>query len=183
MKTTIEEYITKNTHELDSYEPDAGHVERFEKLLFSSLEKGAERKNEEKKQSKEDNKKNSYMLTIFVSVAAVITLILLLRGYINGMDGCTRSSQVEEVVNYYNMQLKMEADKINKSLAFVNNAGVQEIKADVEAIISSSNEDMEGFCEMTENQQIVFIKKRYDAYMSSLQHIEALEFANRGVVN
>ena len=177
MKTNIEEYITKNIRELDLYEPNSGHEKRFEKLMQNSFSENPENPVEKNRKEKH-RKKIPYTLAAFISVAAVIALILLLRGYTNGMNGCIRSRQVEEIANYYNMQLEMKADKIKKTLASVDDAGIQEIRNDIDAIINSSNEDMEEFCGIPEEQQIAFIKKRYDIYMSSLQHIGELTINN-----
>ena len=180
MKPNIEEYITENIRELDLYEPNSGHEDRFEKLLQNSFNKSPESSegSGEKNRKEKHRKKIPYTLAAFISAAAVIALILLIRGYTNGTDGCKLSGQVEEVANYYSMQLEMEADKIKKILASTDNADMQEVRNDVDAIINSSNEDIEEFCEIPEEQQIAFIKKRYDAYMSSLQRIGELTISN-----
>lgn len=159
MKTLID-HIKNNPSAFDRELPSVGHFERFERRL-------------EEQTGKRNRQWNRWIITTSVAAMLAITLIFQFTHMIHTQPRPDTES-VQEVTNYYNIQLKDEVEKIKLKIQFLDPGSRQELLNDIQTLLTDSKDLNNPRLKMSNEERIAWIMNQYTIKMENLCHIQSL---------
>lgn len=166
MSNSLDEQIKKQPDMLDNAIPPIGHFERFEQKL----------------EQYEKRKTLHGRRWIAVTSIAATAAILLMFQYTRPLQQVGTSYEtLPEVAAYYNSQLQEEIYQIEHKTQQIDKKERREIIKDIQKMQKEFEAWDPSLPKMPEEERIAIIVMRYNAQISSLQHIRTLleEISNR----
>lgn len=161
MKTSLDNWIKKHAETFDDHIPPMGHFERF---------------NERLERREKQRTLHTRRWIIATSVAAMVAIVLMFQ-YTPPATTDTLNVQPEaiaEIINFYNMRMTDEIDRLEKQLAALDETSRQDLLTDIEKMRKDAGNFNKQNAEINEEAYIAAIITHYNAQLESLEHIRTM---------
>lgn len=161
MKTSLDNWIKKHAETFDDHIPPMGHFERFNERL-------------ERREKRRTLHTRRWIIA--TSVAAMLAIVLMFQ-YTAPVTSGTSNTQPEaiaEIVNFYNMRMTDEIDRLEKQLATLDETSRQDLLTDLEKMKKDAGNFNKQNAEINEEAYIAAIITHYNAQLESLEHIRII---------
>ena len=156
MKTSLEDKIRTHLEAFDDQLPPEGHLERFVEKLYESEQKNWQRRT---------------FRAMMVAMAAVIAIALVFHFTLPTSTQQESLNEVEQITHYCDIRLQKQANQIEGQLVKLD---PEAIIKEIRSIVASAQITDPEYALMTQQEQISYTVRRYNAYHQSLQTIEKM---------
>lgn len=159
MKTSLEDKIRTHRETFDDQLPPEGHLERFVEKLYDSEQKNWQRRT---------------FRAMMVAMAAVIAIALVFHFTLPTSTQQESLNEVEQITHYCDIRLQKQANQIEGQLMKLDPQSREAIIKEIRSIVASAQITDPEYALMTQQEQISYTVRRYNAYHQSLQTIEKM---------
>lgn len=159
MKTYLEDKIRTHRDAFDDQLPPEDHLERFVGKLYESEQKNWQRRT---------------FRAMMVAMAAVIAIALVFHFTLPTSTQQESLNEVEQITHYCDIRLQKQANQIEGQLVKLDPQSREAIIKEIRSIVASAQITDPEYALMTQQEQISYTVRRYNAYHQSLQTIEKM---------